>query len=595
MYIADRYNNRVRLWNASTRVVTTIVGTGAFGFSGDGGPATSAMLAFPSGLAVDAAGNVVIADSYNYRVRLWTKSTGIITTIAGTGSPIFGGDGGPGTLATMSVSGVALNAAGDVFIADTQHNRVRRWTRSTATVTTVVGTGGSTFAGDGGAGTAARLQSPQAVAVDASGNVFIADVGNNRVRVWSASTRSITTIAGNGARGFSGDGGAGTSAAIRINTGVAVDASGNVFFTDPYAQCVRLWTASTGVLTTIVGIPTAGGGFSGDGGPGTSAAVIFADGEGIAVDSAGNAYISANNRVRLWTRSTGVVTSIAGTGAGGFGGDGGPGSSAAFSSNGPRGVAVDVAGNVVIADTDNHRVRLWTRATDVVTTIAGSGASYRTYAGDGGQATNAVLTLPTSVAVDAAGEVFIFDQYNYCIFAVTKSTGIINNIVGTGAQGLDGSEGRLTGAGVGLLVGIAVGASGNVLVVAEAANNRIRMLLAATPVPTAPTTLSSQTPLPTPSLGAARTVVAAAPGAAAAGAPVSAAAVAGGVVGGAFGCAAVALLVLVVARRRVAPLAAADAAATATASGAALTRGVQNPIRTASQRASGGYDDSDSH
>ena len=229
LYIADSSNNGIRKVD-STGTITTIAGTGELGFSGDGGPAVEAELYYPAGVAVDSAGNVYIADTGNQRIRK-VDSTGTITTIAGSGEFGFSGDGGPAVEAEFrSPRGVAVDSAGNVYIADAG-NRLIRKVDSTGTITTIAGTGEFGFSGDGGPAAAARLAFPYGVAVDSAGNVYIADTGNQRIRKVD-STGTITTIAGSGEFGFSGDGGPAVEAEFRNPRGVAVDSAGNVYIAD---------------------------------------------------------------------------------------------------------------------------------------------------------------------------------------------------------------------------------------------------------------------------------------------------------------------------------------------------------------------------
>jgi sugar lactone lactonase YvrE len=226
--------------DASTGIITTVAGNGIPGYSGDGGPATSASLSGPSGVVVDATGNLLIADSSNYRIRRVDASTGIITTVAGNGIRGFSGDGGPATSASLSPIGVAVDATGNLFIADTGNHRIRRVDESTGIITTVAGNGIRGFSGDGGPATSASLNYPTGVAVDGSGNLFIADAANNRIRWVDASTGIITTVAGNGMPDYSGDGGPATSASLNGPSGVVVDAAGNLFIADNDNKRIRL-------------------------------------------------------------------------------------------------------------------------------------------------------------------------------------------------------------------------------------------------------------------------------------------------------------------------------------------------------------------
>ena len=354
-------------------VITTVAGNGVGGFSGDGGPGTSASLAGPRGVAMDSGGNLLIADSDN-RIRRLAVGTGNITTVAGNGvGGSFSGDGGPATSASLSLpTGVALDGGGNVFIADWRNHRIRRVAAGTGVITTVAGNGWERFGGDGGPGTSASLSRPFGVAVDGGGNVLIADSQNNRIRRLAAGTGVITTVAGTGTQGFSGDGDGGPATSVRLNYpyGVAVDGGGNVFIADGGPFRIRRVDAGTGVITTVAGNGVEG--FSGDGGPGTSASLWSPS--GVAVDGGGNVFIADtyNHRIRRLAVGTGVITTVAGNGVEGFSGDGGPGTSATLRF--PTGVAVDGGGNVLIADWLNHRIRrlAWVTAVSSSTTATPS-------------------------------------------------------------------------------------------------------------------------------------------------------------------------------------------------------------------------------
>jgi trimeric autotransporter adhesin len=334
-------------------IITTVAGDGTTGYKGDGGLATSAGLYYPQGVAVDASGNIYIADTVNHRIRLVTKSTGIITTVAGDGTIEYKGDGGLATSAGLYFPyGVAVDASGNIYIADYYNHRIRLVTKSTGIITTVAGDGIAGYTGDGGLATSAGLNYPQGVAVDASGNIYIVDTSNSRIRLVTKSTGIITTVAGDGTIEYKGDGGLATSAGLYYPYGVAVDASGNIYIADTVNGRIRLVTKSTGIITTVAGDGSIL--YKGDGGLATSAGLYSPF--GVAVDASGNIYIAdtVNSRIRLVTKSTGIITTVAGDGTVGYKGDGGLATSAGLST--PYGVAVDASGNIYIVD--SSRVRL---------------------------------------------------------------------------------------------------------------------------------------------------------------------------------------------------------------------------------------------
>ena len=281
---------------ASTGIITTIAGTGTEGYSGDGGQATSAQLNTPMAIALDAAGNVYIADSQNSRIRKITVSTGVITTIAGTGTAGYSGDGGPSTSAQINYPlGVTFDSAGNLYIADTQNNVVREVAASTGIITTVAGNSFSGYSGDGGPATSAQLWGPESIAFDSSGNLYIADSYNQVIREVNHSSGTISTIAGNRTAGYTGDNGPATSAELNYPYAISVDATGNVYISD-YANFVIRMVSPTGIITTVAGNGTSG--FSGDGGPATSAQLSYP--HGVALDSAGNLYIGDCGNHRVW-------------------------------------------------------------------------------------------------------------------------------------------------------------------------------------------------------------------------------------------------------------------------------------------------------
>jgi len=353
-YVGYPVATKVALDYGSAGAISTAAGNGTYGYSGDGGPATSAEEAEPSDVVFDTAGNVYIAEWANSRIREISASTGDINTVAGDGTPGYSGDGGPATSAELyNPGGIAMDSSGNIYIADTNNYRIRKVTASTGIITTVAGNGTYGYSGDGGPATSAELAYPEKVALDGSGNIYIADSYNERIRKVTASTGVITTVAGNGTAGYSGDGGPATSAELSSPAGVALDSSGNIYIADLSNSRIRKVTVSTGVITTVAGNGTAG--YSGDGGPATSAEIFFPF--SVATDSGGNFYIADfdNCRIRLVTVASGTISTAAGDGTCGYGGDGGTAIGAEL--NSPIGVRMSVGGSLYIPDTYNNRTR----------------------------------------------------------------------------------------------------------------------------------------------------------------------------------------------------------------------------------------------
>jgi len=335
-------------------IITTVAGSGTYGFSGDGGLATNASLAAPQGVAFDAAGNMLIADNDNERIRM-VDSNGIINTIAGNGAGAHTGNG--------------------------------------------------TYSGDGGAATNAGLNQPNNITFDATGNWYIADIFNSRIR--KVDTNGvITTVAGNGMtfgsyRGtYSGDGGAATNAGLFCPANVAFDAIGNMYIADLFNNRVRK-VDTNGIITTVAGNGNAV--YSGDGGMATNASLDYL--QGVASDEAGNIYIADTRNYRIRKMDTnGIINTVAGRNAPSFAGDGGTATNAYLAS--PWFTALDSIGEIYIADRDNHRIRK-VDTKGIITTVAGNGSTI--FGGDGGIATKASLNIPACVAFDSVGNLHIAD------------------------------------------------------------------------------------------------------------------------------------------------------------------------------------------
>ncbi|MCD6013442.1 MAG: hypothetical protein K0Q79_3304 [Flavipsychrobacter sp.] len=334
--------------SASAQIITTIAGTGTAGFSGDGGPATAAQINSNWGMARDASGNIYIGDFGNNRIRKISPA-GIITTYAGNGSSAASGDGGPATAAGLSVTGVATHGT-DVYFADVFSSRIRK-INAAGIITTVAGNGVGGYSGDGGPATAASISNPNGLWIDPAGNIYIPDQGTNYVRKVNTAG-IINRIAGSGVAGFSGDGGPATLARFNLTDNVAVDPAGNVFVTDWSNDRLRRINTS-GIINTYVGTGTLG--FSGDGGSATAANVRGPT--GIDFDGAGGIFLCDvdNHRIRK-TDAAGIITTIAGTGAATFGGDGGPATAAQL--HRPVKVVWDGTSKLYISDRNNNRIRM---------------------------------------------------------------------------------------------------------------------------------------------------------------------------------------------------------------------------------------------
>jgi uncharacterized protein (TIGR03437 family) len=576
LYLTDSDNHTIRKVTPQG-VISTIAGKpGQGGFSGDGAAATGASLNFPIGVAVDASGDVYICDNDNNRIRKITAATGVITTVAGNGAQGSGGDGGPATSAQFNEpQNVEVDASGNIYISDAGNNRIRKVNASDGVITTVAGIGTPGFSGDGGPATAAQLNAPFNVSVDKDDNLIICDSGNNRIRKVTAATGVISTIAGRG-QGFGGDGGPATDALLFTPIGAIADQAGNLYFSDRSNHRVRKVAANTGVITTIAGFgptnpSTGAGGFNGDGLAAPASALNAPT--GLALDSAGNLYIGDrdNGRVRKlvfaaandgaaptvainsptssatftttsgalnlggtaadnvgvlqvrWSNDRGgsgvaagttswnvqnvvllaglnnltvtaldangnsasarlavtfnpaqIINGFAGVGGPGDSGDGGPAIGARLS---PFGLAVDSSGNLLVSDDEAHRVRRITPA-GTISAFAGNGALGSS--GDGAAAVNAAMNFPNDVVVDASGAVYIADTNNHRVRRVAPN-GVIATFAGTGERDFGGDGGPAAQAKLAYPAGLALDAAGN-LYIADSFNARVRKVTASTGV-----------------------------------------------------------------------------------------------------------------
>jgi uncharacterized protein (TIGR03437 family) len=497
----------------SAKVVWLVAGNGAVGSIGDGGPAKSATLSLPSALAVDAAGNLYIADSALNRVRV-VGSDGVIRNFAGTGQAGSTGDGGPATAATLSnPSAIAFDSSGNLYIADTGNNIIRM-VMPGGTISTFAGNRGKGSGGNGGLATHASLNGPAGVIADRSGDVYIADTGNlwirkvtggtitlyagydpstaspfgggdptnplnanlisptslaldssgslyfveygaARVEVITPDDSKIANYAGTGTGGSEGDLGLAVSANLNV-LGICMDPNNNLIVADGVSYKVREVFASTGIVNTIAGSGNASY---------TPRGVAVRQGVLYFVDNGSN-----NNRIWAYDPASGQISSFAGTGQAGFSGDNGAATSALLRA--PLGIAFDGAGNLYIADTGNNRVREVYVSNGTIATIAGNGTASTT--GDGGLAVNAAVNQPAAVAVDASGNIFIAERSGQVVREIATS-GVINTVAGTaGVAGFPSSE---TGVALQQYLNIPQGLmvdAGGGLLIADSGNNRIR-------------------------------------------------------------------------------------------------------------------------
>jgi len=463
VYVSDDCNSVVYKIGPGGNL-TVVAGNGTLGYSGDGGAATAAQLYMPQGVALDASGNLYIADGFNNVIREVNFSSGMISTVAGNGIAGYAGDGKAAIAGELNhPSGIRVDASGNLFIADANNNAVRKVNIS-GIISTVAGNGTPGYSGDGAAATSAQLGEPADVALDASGNLYIADCYNNRIRKVNTSG-IISTIAGNGIQGYSSVKKPDTlaiAAELNYPTGIAVDALANLFIADGNSNIIyKVTTSDNGYIRIVAGNDTAGY----RDGPDTVVELNYPN--SITFDASGNLYIADqyNNRIRKMDVS-GDVYSVAGNGTTGYG-DGGPAVAAELQF--PAGVILGASGNIYIADANNNRIHEVNTA-GIMSAIAGNGIAG--YTGDGGPATAAELQYPAGIARDASGDIYIADENNSAIRKV-NTAGIISTIAGNGTPGYSGDGTAATTAQLSYPQGVVADAAGN-LYIADASNYRIR-------------------------------------------------------------------------------------------------------------------------
>jgi sugar lactone lactonase YvrE len=529
IYIADTVNYLVRQVSTSGLIKATAGNTklchDPTTACGDGGAATGAQLNYPIGVTTDGAGNVYVADTGDNKIRVVNTGTttitvagvliaaGTIRTVAGTGAACATsaagscGDTGAAIGAQLNnPQGIAVDTLGNIYISDSGDRRIRIVSTS-GVINAYAGSGQPCFpaagCGNNGPATSANLTNPWQIALDAAGNLFIADAPTNSVWEMNASTQTMSVVAGFGLPAFAGDDGPAVNASLNTTRGVAVNATENVFIADSGNQRIRQFTVGGNISTY------AGGGNGNDGSVATSA--ILGGGRGVALDSAGNLYIADtyNNRIRVVTPSNpptsyGNITTVAGTGIAGFAGDGGPAASAEL--NFPTAIAVDSSNNVYFTDSGNFVIRKYTSGTGNLAVVAGTAqrGCNAFSCGDGGPAVGqpgipgATFAKPESIALDSAGNIYVADAGTHSIRVVNVGSapitiaginippGNIQTVAGTNGtactnplSGQCGDGGPATGALLNSPFGVAVDSSGNIFI-ADTGDNRVREVVAST-------------------------------------------------------------------------------------------------------------------
>jgi streptogramin lyase len=437
LFIVDTANSRIRRVDVRTGIITTVAGNGQEAFAGDGGPAILASLLTPHDVAFDSAGNLLISEFWAGRIRRVDAQTGIIQTIAGAPGQPYGIDG-PALQVGINPVSFTLDSAGNIFVTEYLGSRVKRIDAKSQMVTTIAGIGSDGYSGDGGPAVNAALNRPVGVAVDKDGNVYIGDTDNAVIRRIDAVTHVITTVVGTHEFGFCNDGTPALSCQISSPRGLVFDAEGNLLFSDPNPNRhrVRKLTFATGTITTIAGRGDSDEGFSGDGGPATRAGVLPG---ALALDAAGNLFIAHNpgypgSRVRRVDGSKGIITTVAGNGVEAFVGDNGIATSATL--HDPRAIAFDSGGNLFAATAGFYfsRVRKVDGATQVITTAMGCLEGCSQAAGT--LAPRFQLFEPWDVAFDRDGNMYVSALY-CCVLKVDAITHTVSYIAG-GGNPIDG-------------------------------------------------------------------------------------------------------------------------------------------------------------
>jgi hypothetical protein len=456
------------LWPLGAHAQGVIINTVAGGAVPANGPALLTFLGPVTAVTEDGSGNIYLISPVGYAYKLDTS--GNLTVIAGNGTGGYTGDGALATAATLNrPQGIAVDTLGNVYIADTGNNVIRKIDHSTLFISTVAGNGTRGSCGNNVSPTSCGLNQPQGVFVDGGNNIFIADSKNHQIREVVFSSGNIITVAGNGFQGFFGDSGPATSANLDTPNAVGVDGSGNIFFADTNNQRIR--EVSGGNIDTVAGSGPFGGGsgsFSGDGLSATLATLNQPT--GVFVDSMGHIFIADTNNNVIREVSGGIINTVAGdqvNALAGFSGDAGPALSAFLSE--PFSVFLETSGKILIADSVNRRLRQVDTSLNI-STIAGNGVI-----GDGGFPTSASLALPFGVATDAQGNLYIGDYANDVVREIPAATQIIITAAGTGIPGSAGGGGAATATELNFPQGLAADSGGNVYI-ADSQNFAVREL-----------------------------------------------------------------------------------------------------------------------
>jgi DNA-binding beta-propeller fold protein YncE len=463
LFVADEGGGRVRRIDAVTGIITTAAGTRPPGEQMPGGPAVVGSLLRPAGVAVDGAGNLYIVDRGAQRLLRLDAQTGSLDTLAGGDFPGDSGDGGPALKARLSSPlGVAVDSAGNVYIADKGNHRIRKISAD-GTISTLAGNGKAGFSGDGGPATAASLKDPSGVALDAMGGLLIADAGNGRVRRVTTSG-VISTLLGGVSDRFSGDGGPSAKAGLGAPVAVALAPAGALLIADARHRRIRKVDPS-GIISTLAG--NGGVGYCGDGGPAKGALLQYPS--GLAFCGAQCLYVAerGQHRIRKIDLETGLISTVAGNGFPGFDGDGGPATDASV--QGPEDIAVDRSGNLLIADTRNNRIRR-VSPSGIITTIAGCGGECADR--EDGHALGTRFSGPDALAIDGRGNLFVADELNHRVLRIELQTGLVTPVAGTGWRPTDPEDAFMQP------MSLAFDPAGN-LFIATKGNPRIRRLDAA--------------------------------------------------------------------------------------------------------------------